>query len=162
MPASVISPQGQDDQNATATDVGATTLSVSRRCTTDPPSRMGRDGAPPGALRVADMRQITISTHHDTHHPVAAAFWILAGIIVVIAFGEALTLLAVAFATVTMLGWIYREVEHRVDRNDAQIPTSSSGRVDRAMLGEDGSRQPPPARRRAAPRALVRRPARPG
>jgi hypothetical protein len=40
---------------------------------------------------------------------------------VVIAFGDALTVLAVAFAIVTTVWWIYREVEHRVERNDAEM-----------------------------------------
>jgi hypothetical protein len=69
----------------------------------------------------ADMRHTTISEHHGTHHTVAAAFWILAGIIVVIAFGDALALSAVAFAMVTTVWWIYHEVEHRVQRNDAGL-----------------------------------------
>ena len=42
------------------------------------------------------MRHTTISGHHGTHHTVAAAFWILAGITAVIALGDVLTLLAVA------------------------------------------------------------------
>jgi hypothetical protein len=67
------------------------------------------------------MRHTIISGRHGSHHTVAAAFWILAGIIVVIAFADALTLLAFAFAIVTTVWWIYREVEHRVDRNDAEM-----------------------------------------
>jgi hypothetical protein len=67
------------------------------------------------------MRHTTTSAQHGTHHTVAAAFWILAGVIAVIAFGDALTLLAVALAIVTMARWIYREVEHRVERNDAKM-----------------------------------------
>jgi hypothetical protein len=49
----------------------------------------------------ADM-QTTISGQHGTHLPIAEALWILAGIILLIAFGDALTLLALAFAIVTM------------------------------------------------------------
>jgi hypothetical protein len=64
------------------------------------------------------MWHTTISGHHGTHHTVAAAFWIVAGIIAVIAFGDAFALLAGALAIVTMARWIYREVEHRVERND--------------------------------------------
>jgi hypothetical protein len=66
------------------------------------------------------MRHNTISGHHGTHHTVAAAFWIVAGIIAVIAFGDALALLGVALAIVTTARWIYREVEHRMERNDAE------------------------------------------
>jgi hypothetical protein len=69
------------------------------------------------------MRQTTISGHRDTHHPIAVALWILTGIIVLLAFGEALTLLALAFAIVTMTtAWrTYRKAEHRVQRNDAEL-----------------------------------------
>jgi ABC-type Mn2+/Zn2+ transport system permease subunit len=67
------------------------------------------------------MRHTTISGHHGTHNTVAAAFWILAGIIAVIAFGDALTLLAIALTIVTTAWWIYREVEHRVKGNDAEM-----------------------------------------
>jgi hypothetical protein len=63
----------------------------------------------------------TISGHHGTHHTVAAAFWILAGIIVVIVFGDVLALSALAFAIVTTVWWIYREVEHRLERNHAEM-----------------------------------------
>jgi hypothetical protein len=65
------------------------------------------------------MRHTTISGHHGTHHTVAAAFWILAGIIAVIAFGDFFALLAVALATATTARWIFREAEHRRERNDA-------------------------------------------
>jgi hypothetical protein len=67
----------------------------------------------------ADMHT-TISGHHGTHHIVAAAVWILVGIFAVVAFGDALTLLAVALAIVTTVRWIYREVEHRLERSDAE------------------------------------------
>lgn len=69
------------------------------------------------------MRQTTITGRHDTHHPIAEALWILAGIIVMLAFGDALTLLALTFAIVTMTTawWTYRKVEHRFERNDAEM-----------------------------------------
>jgi hypothetical protein len=71
----------------------------------------------------ADMRHITttISGHHSAHDVQAALFWIFAGIIVVIAFGDVLTLLAVAFAIVTTAWWTSRKFEHRVARNDAKM-----------------------------------------
>jgi hypothetical protein len=69
-------------------------------------------------LSEADMH--TISGHHGTHHIVAAAVWILVGIFAVVAFGDALTLLAVALAIVTTVRWIYREVEHRLERSEAE------------------------------------------
>ena len=67
------------------------------------------------------MWHTTISGHHGTHDTVAAAFWVLAGMLAVIAFGDVLTLLAVALVIVTTAWWVYREVEHRVERNDAEM-----------------------------------------
>jgi hypothetical protein len=67
------------------------------------------------------MRPITtISGHHGARRMVAAAFWIVVGIVAMIAFGDILTLLAVALAMVTTAWWIGREVEHRVKRNGAR------------------------------------------
>jgi hypothetical protein len=68
------------------------------------------------------MRYITISEDHGgrRRHTIAAAFWIVVGVVAVIAFGDTLTLLAVALATVTAAWWICREVEHRVKSNDAR------------------------------------------
>ena len=65
------------------------------------------------------MRHTTISGHHGTHDTVAAAFWIVAGVLAVVAFGDVLALLAFALAIVTTAWWVYREVEDRVERNDA-------------------------------------------
>jgi hypothetical protein len=69
----------------------------------------------------ADMFHTTIGGHHGTHHTVGAAFWILAGTLVVIVFADALALLAVAFAIVTTFWWMYRELEHRIEGNDAEL-----------------------------------------
>jgi hypothetical protein len=65
------------------------------------------------------MRHITttISGHHDIHGVGAAAFWIFAGIITAIAFGDALAVLAVAIAIL----WTYRKVGHRLERTDAEM-----------------------------------------
>ena len=70
----------------------------------------------------ADM-QTTISGQHGTHLPVAEALWILAGIILLIAFGDALVLLVLAFAVVAMTTawWVYRKVEQRTGTNDAEL-----------------------------------------
>jgi hypothetical protein len=58
----------------------------------------------------------TNSRHHGTYDAEAAAFWIFAGVIVVIAFRDvfpllavALTLLAVAFAIATAAWWVSRD-----------------------------------------------------
>ena len=67
------------------------------------------------------MWHTTISGHHGTHDTVAAAFWVLTGMLAVIAFGDVLTLLAVAFAVVTTAWWISRKFDHRVARNDAKM-----------------------------------------
>jgi hypothetical protein len=68
------------------------------------------------------MRHITISGHQGARHryTMAAAFWIVVGIAAVLAFGDTLTLLAVALAIVMTAWWICREVDHRVKINDAQ------------------------------------------
>lgn len=63
----------------------------------------------------------TISGRNGTHRMEAAAFWIFAAIIVVMAFGDFLILLAVALAIVTAISWIYREIERRSQRNDAEM-----------------------------------------
>lgn len=75
----------------------------------------------------ADLRQSTISGHRRTHHTVTAAvwivaaFWIVAGIVAVITLGGGLTRLAVALAIVTTEWWLISEVEHRMERNDAEM-----------------------------------------
>jgi len=53
-------------------------------------------------------------------HPTAAAFWIVVGVVAVIAFGDTLTLLALVLAVVTTAWWFGREVEHRVKGNGAR------------------------------------------
>jgi uncharacterized membrane protein YhiD involved in acid resistance len=69
------------------------------------------------------MRHITttISGHHGTRDAEAAVFWIFAGIILVIAFGDALAVLAIVLAIVTAISWIYRQVEHRLERSHAEM-----------------------------------------
>ena len=67
------------------------------------------------------MLHSTTSGHHN--YPIDEGPWILAGIIILIAFGDALVLLAAVFAIVTMTTawWIHHKVEHRVERNDAEL-----------------------------------------
>ncbi len=62
------------------------------------------------------MQQTTIAGHHETHYPIAEALWVLAGIILLLAFGDGLVLLVVAFAIAAMAAawWIHRRVGHRV------------------------------------------------
>lgn len=66
------------------------------------------------------MRHITVGTHRDTHDAEAIAFWIFGGVIMLIAFGEALAVLAAVFAIVAAGSWIYRKVERRFERNDQE------------------------------------------
>jgi hypothetical protein len=77
------------------------------------------------------MRNITISGHYVAHHAVAlwivAAFWMVAGIVAVIALGGGLTRLAVALAIVTTEWWILSEVEHRVESNNARRHVTGVG-----------------------------------
>ncbi|SPM28971.1 hypothetical protein [Mycobacterium terramassiliense] len=67
------------------------------------------------------MRHITLGAHRDIHDAEAVAFWIFAGIIMVIAFGEALAVLAVVFAILAATSWIYHRVERRLGRHDAAL-----------------------------------------
>ncbi|OBF57481.1 hypothetical protein A5787_25205 [Mycobacterium sp. 852002-50816_SCH5313054-b] len=64
------------------------------------------------------MRHTTIGAHRDTHDAEAIAFWVFGGIIMLIAFGEALAVLAAVVAIVAAASWIYRTVERRFERND--------------------------------------------
>jgi hypothetical protein len=66
------------------------------------------------------MRHITstISGHQGGYDLEAAAFWIFAGIIVVIAFGDALAVLGVAIAIASVIAWIYSKVERRLEISD--------------------------------------------
>ncbi len=85
------------------------------------------------------MRHITIGAHRDTHDAEAVAFWIFGGIIMVIAFGEALAVLAATVALVAAVSWIYRKVERRLGRNAAEaapvttLRPESTGRSDLKM-----------------------------
>jgi hypothetical protein len=72
----------------------------------------------PSAHPAARLSARTISRHEVAHQAVAA-FWIIAGIIAVVVVGDAFTLLALA--TVTTAWWVLSAVEHRVERNDADM-----------------------------------------
>jgi predicted PurR-regulated permease PerM len=62
------------------------------------------------------MLQSTISRDHGMRYPVAETLWILAGIILLLAFGDALTLLVLAVASVTIAAtwWLHGRVQHRM------------------------------------------------
>jgi hypothetical protein len=67
------------------------------------------------------MRHTTISEKHGTHRTLVAEFWILAVVIGLVVLGDALVVSAVAVAVVIAASWIYREVEHRVERKHAAM-----------------------------------------
>ena len=65
------------------------------------------------------MHHTTTNRHPGTHN-VAAVFWLLAGIIVLIATGDAFALVTVAAVIVTAVWWMIREIEHRVRNHRAE------------------------------------------
>lgn len=67
----------------------------------------------------------TISEHRGTSYAEVAAFWILAGVILVIAFGDFLALLGVALAVAAAVSWIYRAVERRWESKHAEMASVS-------------------------------------
>ena len=82
----------------------------------------------------------TINGHHGNHYVEAAAFWVLAGIIVAMAFGDFLAVLAIAFAVAAAISWSYRALERRWERKDAGIAP-----VRRLRPALDGRADPEPA-----------------
>ena len=67
------------------------------------------------------MQHIRVSGHHGARDAEAVVFWIFVGIIMVIGFGDVLTVLALALGVVIAISWIYRKVVHRMDRTDAEM-----------------------------------------
>jgi cbb3-type cytochrome oxidase subunit 3 len=72
------------------------------------------------------MRQNTTTTGRYDHSIAetlwswrAEALWTLAGLVLLLAFGDALILLALAFVTVTVAWWIYRTIEHRAESGES-------------------------------------------
>jgi hypothetical protein len=66
------------------------------------------------------MQQTTIGGHHTSHYPFGEAVWLLAGIIVLIASGDAFALLTAAVMIVVVIWGLIRAIEHRV-RNRAEL-----------------------------------------
>ena len=62
------------------------------------------------------MLQNAISRDRGMRYPIAETLWILAGIVLLLAFGDALTLLVLAFASVTIAAtwWVHGRVQHRM------------------------------------------------
>ncbi|HEY2500693.1 MAG TPA: hypothetical protein VGI68_04555 [Mycobacterium sp.] len=89
----------------------------------------------------------TISGHRGTHNAEVAVFWIFAGVIMLIAIGDALAVLAAAIAIVTAISWIYRKVEHRSERSGAE--TARVTRLHPELTGQrDSENTSAPASRR--------------
>ena len=82
------------------------------------------------------MQHTITSGRQHPHHPIGEAAWILAGIIVMLAFGDALVLLALAVAivTTTTAWWTHRKVEYRAQRDDAEL--ASVTRLRPALTGQ--------------------------
>jgi hypothetical protein len=87
------------------------------------------------------MQHTITGGRRQPHHLVGEAVWIIAGIVVMLAFGDALVLLALAVAIVTMTSawWTYRKVEHRVQRDDAELASVTPLRP--ALAGQRGPKQ---------------------
>ncbi|HZC89532.1 MAG TPA: hypothetical protein VE400_02470 [Mycobacterium sp.] len=88
------------------------------------------------------MQQNTVVGRHDTHHSFAdalwnwraEALWVLAGVILMLAFGDAFIVLALAVAIVAVaVTWLtLHNVENRVERNGAETASVSHLRSARA------------------------------
>jgi uncharacterized membrane protein len=61
------------------------------------------------------MQHTTITAHHGSRYPIAETLWVLAGVTLMLAFGDALALLGIALAVAAMAAawWIHRTVEYR-------------------------------------------------
>jgi hypothetical protein len=62
------------------------------------------------------MQQNTMAARHESRYPIAETLWVLAGIVLLLAFGDGVTLLVLAFATAAIAAawWIHRRAGHRV------------------------------------------------
>jgi predicted PurR-regulated permease PerM len=71
------------------------------------------------------MQQTAITQHHGTRYPVAETLWVLAGIVLLLAFGDALALLVIAFAVAGMAAaWlIHQAIGHRVGSTGRALAT---------------------------------------
>jgi len=70
------------------------------------------------------MHHTTTNNHPGTRETVAAAFWLLAGIMVMIASGDALALLIAAVVIVTLVWGLIRQIEHRVRHHAKSAPVT--------------------------------------
>jgi|ERR1700755_191656 peptidoglycan/LPS O-acetylase OafA/YrhL len=61
----------------------------------------------------------------DSHFPIGEAVWSVAGIIILLVFGDVLLLLALTAVTVAMAvaWWTYRSAERRARAHDSELAT---------------------------------------
>jgi hypothetical protein len=96
-----------------------------------------------------DMSTSRINEGGHAHHTISAAVWLLVGIVALVAFGDVVAVLALALAIVTLVLWGYREVEHRLRTNDAEMAPVTTLRP--AFTGQsDPQHAPTPASWRAS------------
>jgi hypothetical protein len=96
------------------------------------------------------MRQTTISGHPNTHHPIGEMVLLLAGIIVLIAFGDAFALVIAAAVIATLVWGMIREIEHRVRNRRELAPVTQlrpalAGQRDLKKTAAHASRRGPSA-----------------
>jgi hypothetical protein len=68
-----------------------------------------------------DMSKSSINRRGHSHHTAVAGFWLFAGMVALVAFGDVVAVLAVALAIVTVVLWTLREVEHRMQQDVAEV-----------------------------------------
>jgi hypothetical protein len=89
------------------------------------------------------MRDTINNGHHDAHHAVAVGLWIVAGLMAVLVFGDVLVLLALALALVFTASWVYRAVERRVERYEAEMAPAPVAHLRPAWTGHRDLRSTP-------------------
>jgi hypothetical protein len=71
------------------------------------------------------MQQTAITQYHGTRYPVAETLWVLAGIVLLLAFGDVLALLVIGLGVAAMAAawWVHRTVGHRVGSKGRALAT---------------------------------------
>jgi Flp pilus assembly protein TadB len=78
-------------------------------------------------LSEADMLSTTLSTQRGKHYPFGETVWGLAGLVVLMTFGDVLVVAALAVAAVALAvtWWVHRQAVDRVRETEA-VPASVS------------------------------------
>jgi hypothetical protein len=84
------------------------------------PSTVPRQAVRKGSSEV-DMSKSSINRHDHSHHTAVAGFWLFAGMVALVAFGDVVAVLALALAIVTLVLWAFREAEHRVQKDTVEV-----------------------------------------